>query len=101
MEKQVSPISFDEPKTTLRNQLLDLTLGHFCTPEKKRTTWADRPSARQREQIATKPGRALMGRAHRHRMRQDRKNDVKPSRPALCLYSPRSLVAGAVYTFTW
>ena len=33
MEEQVvAPIPFDEPKTSIRNQPLDFTLWHFCSP---------------------------------------------------------------------
>jgi len=36
MKEQVVPFTFNEPKTPIRNQLLDLTLWHFCPPLKKR-----------------------------------------------------------------
>jgi hypothetical protein len=32
MEEQVALFAFDESKTTIRNQLLDFTLWHFCSP---------------------------------------------------------------------
>jgi len=33
MEEQVvTPIPFDEPKTSIRYQPLDFTLWHFCSP---------------------------------------------------------------------
>ena len=32
MEEQVAPIPFDEPKTSIRNQPLDFTLWHCCSP---------------------------------------------------------------------
>lgn len=36
MKEQFVPSSFNEPKTSIRNQLLDLTLWHLCPPLKKR-----------------------------------------------------------------
>jgi hypothetical protein len=35
MKEQVAPFIFDEPKTSIRNQLSDLTLWHFCPPLKE------------------------------------------------------------------
>jgi hypothetical protein len=39
VKEQVVPSTFDEPKTSIRNQLLDLTLWHLCPPLKKRKRW--------------------------------------------------------------
>jgi hypothetical protein len=35
VKEQVVPFTFDESKTSIRNQLSDLTLWHFCPPLKK------------------------------------------------------------------
>lgn len=32
MKEQIVPISFDESKTSIRNQSLNFTLWHFCSP---------------------------------------------------------------------
>src|SRR5579863_8312986 len=34
VEEQVIPLAFNKSKTTIRYQALDLTLWHFCPPEK-------------------------------------------------------------------
>ncbi len=32
MKEQIVPVTLDKPKTSFRNQPLDFTLWHFCSP---------------------------------------------------------------------
>jgi len=35
VKEQITPLRFDEPKTPIRNNFLNLTLWHFCPPQKQ------------------------------------------------------------------
>lgn len=51
MEEQVALFSFDESKTAIRNQLLDFTLWHFCSPSKNLGHWGTCVRKTQRPEI--------------------------------------------------